>query len=78
MFVLKPENNQGRFVSNLRTTICVLKNSCKLVPKTAFKRPVTSVTIKKVPIQSSYEIEFEPETDDDFVVLDEPTALFDT
>lgn len=80
MFVLKPENNPGRFVTNLRTTICVLKNSCKFVPKTAYKRPITASTIKRVPSVKSIqelEMELEMESEENFIVLDEPVSLFD-
>jgi hypothetical protein len=75
MFVLKPDNSQGRFVSNLRTTICVLKNSCKLVPKTAFKRPITSVAIHRTPTSNAvYELDLDVE---ECVLLDDLESKFD-
>jgi hypothetical protein len=43
MFVLKPEmigteKEKGNFVDNLRNTIEILTDSCKVIPPTAFKR----------------------------------------
>jgi hypothetical protein len=77
MFVLKPENEQGNFVSNLRKTTQVLTNTCKIIPKTAYRR--SARCLKKIePLslnQHKMEMETEIETDE-VVILQEPTGLF--
>jgi hypothetical protein len=81
MHLLKPLNKKGKFVTNLRTTVRILKDSCRYVPRTAFKRPVTSVTINRSlstqSTQAVYELDFELKSEieaEEVIVLDEPSA----
>jgi hypothetical protein len=79
MHLLKPTNNKGRFVTNLRATVRILKDSCRYVPKTAFKRPITSVSVtRSLSTQAVHELELELESEidaEEVIVLDEPMAV---
>jgi hypothetical protein len=83
MFVLKPENEQGNFVSNLRKTTQVLTNTCKIIPKTAYRRSarclkkIEPLSLNQHKMEMEVEVEMETEIEtDEVVILQEPTGLF--
>lgn len=74
MYLLKPPYSKGNFVENLQTTVRTLKEKCGYVPKTAFKRPGSSTSLKKV-VWNSKEPYFEMDIEaDEVVVIDEPNS----
>lgn len=75
MHLLKPSKSKGDFVTNLRTTISILTDSCRYVPKTAFKRPNSSNKIKRSLSKSQSTFGMELEIESDEVLLDEPVGF---
>jgi hypothetical protein len=75
MHLLKPSKSKGDFVTNLRTTISILTDTCRYVPKTAFKRPNSSNKFKRSlsKPQSTFGMEMEIESDE--ILLDEPLGI---
>ena len=83
MFLLKPENNKGGFVDNLRKTIKTLKHNCRTVPRTAFTSHEKSNKIDTTDTISYLEsfqnivreIELELESNEDIVILEDPIGI---
>ncbi len=75
MHLLKPSKSKGDFVTNLRTTINILKDTCRYVPKTAFKRPNSSNKFKGYLSKSQSTVGMEIEIESDEILLDEPIGF---
>ena len=73
MHLLKPSKTKSNFVTNLRTTISILTDTCRYVPKSAFIRPTSSTQIKRS--SSSIQPFFEMEIESDEILLDEPVGI---
>lgn len=78
MYVLKPPHSKGNFVDNLQKTVRTLKEKCGYVPKTAFKRPISSISLKRVSfVPADIELDMDMEIEaDEVVMLEEPEGRF--
>ena len=84
MFVLKQDKDQGRFVTNLRNTVHILKVSCKDVPKTAYserknqneKENKRTIIFPNIYSSQRFFLDSEPATEEEEVILlEEPVSL---
>jgi hypothetical protein len=75
MHLLKPSKSKGDFVTNLRTTINILTDTCRYVPKTAFKRPNSSNKFKMSLSKSQSQSTFGIEIESDDIILDDPVGF---
>jgi hypothetical protein len=75
MHLLKPSKTKSNFVTNLRTTISILADTCRYVPKSAFIRPNSSNKFKMPLSKSQPTFGMELEIESDEILLDEPVGI---